>query len=270
MTESSYTPPPLRKKRLNGELYTRFPKTEDLLRNLGALPIREFSERAIITNRNTDSYIPSEVLIHRLRVTRLQNSDEHFGILYPIIVERIKRACPRKDVNTSAGVGEISVMAEFQEYVLNRFVELILGDRDSYEERLDFFEVAFDRAVAKLKADAGRQVYGKAKPLAPLEYDESGDAPQEIEESLNRHRPSNMTKEEEVTYRFQLRQAIDSLPENERRIIDMLEAGIPIEAKESGEASITKILGCTPKTVRNRRKRAYERIREKLGIEVQQ
>ena len=77
-----------------------------------------------------------------------------------------------------------------------------------------------------------------------------------------------MTPEEEVTYRFEVRRAIDSLPEMERRVIDMLEAGIAIESNNPGEPSIAGVLGCTPKTVRNRRDRAVQRIRETLGLEV--
>ena len=49
-----------------------------------------------------------------------------------------------------------------------------------------------------------------------------------VEESLALLNPRLMTPEDEVTYRFQVRRAIDSLPDMERRIIDMLEAEIAI------------------------------------------
>lgn len=269
MADTTYEPPPLRKVRKTGEPYKRLPRTEKLLQELAALPINELAERAKNHNRKSPDYVPSEVLVHRLRLTRQHNSELGFGLLFEILEDRIRRVCPQKDITIAGGIGEIGTLADLQENVLERFTMLILQDRQSYEERLDIFEVVFDRAVAKLKASAGRKVYGKDKPLTPLEYDETGDVPTEVEESLDRYSPSNMTPEEAATYRFQLRAAIDKLPENERRILDMQEAGIQDQAKAPGDPSISKILGCTDKTVRNRRKSAFKTIREALGIEVE-
>lgn len=48
----------------------------------------------------------------------------------------------------------------------------------------------------------------------------------------------------------------------------MLEAGISIESKDPNEPSISRELGCTPKTVQNRRNRALKKIREQLGLEI--
>lgn len=128
--------------------------------------------------------------------------------------------------------------------------------------------MVFDRAVAKLRDSAFRSVFAKDNPLTPMEYDESGDVTNEVEESLGRYRPEGMTQEEEFTYRFQLRAAIDSLPEDERRLIDMEEAGYPDQSENPEVETIAKLLGRTPKTVRAMRKRAYQSIRERLCIEV--
>ena len=43
---------------------------------------------------------------------------------------------------------------------------------------------------------------------------------------------------------------------------------IPIETNKDGEASITELLGCVEKTVRNRRDRAFAKIRQALELEV--
>ena len=119
-----------------------------------------------------------------------------------------------------------------------------------------------------LRKSAFRKVYRHGKPLSSLEYELSGDVPDDVEEYSALLNAPSMTPEEEVTYRFQVRGAIDSLPETERRVIDMLEAELPIECKNPDEPSISGLLGCTPKTVRNRRDRAIQRIREKLGVEA--
>ncbi|MDE0210655.1 MAG: hypothetical protein OXJ64_12315, partial [Boseongicola sp.] len=150
----------------------------------------------------------------------------------------------------------------------DRFVTLIVNDRDRYEEKLDIFEARFDRAVRLLRESAFRKVRRYEGPLAPLEYDEGGDVASDIEEYVSLLNAPSMTPEEQITYRFQIRRAIDSLTEAERRVIDMLEAGLPIESNNPDEPSISGLLGCTPKTVRNRRDRAFRRIRETLSVEA--
>lgn len=267
MADYHYTPPPLQKIRKDGTLYTRLPKTEKLLQEFSKFSTEQIVELARNKNRKSPDYVPSEVLVHRLRMTISHKSDVEFGLIYSLLEDRIRRVCPRKEVSTASGAGEVGILADLQENVLERFLMLILPERKSYQDKLDIFEVVFDRAVAKLRADAGRQVYGKAGPLTALEYDETGDIPTEIEESLDLYHPQNMTPEEEITYRFQIRGAIDSLPENERRIIDMQLAGIPDQSNDPDTTSISQSLGCTDKTVRNRRKRAIAHLRQNLEIE---
>ena len=158
-------------------------------------------------------------------------------------------------------------LLDVREDVFDRFLTLLLRDRDGYAENLDFFEVKFERAVSLLKKSAFRKVNRREDPLIPLEYDEREEISKADEEEFSLLNPARMTREEEFTYRFQVRQAIDSLPEMERRVIDLLEAEVPIESKKPNEPSIARLLGCTPKTVRNRRARAIRRIREILGLE---
>ena len=46
----------------------------------------------------------------------------------------------------------------------------------------------------------------------------------------------------------------------------MLMCHIPAEAKDPAQPSISAILGCDPRTVRNRRDSAVKNIRRHLGI----
>lgn len=261
--------PPLRKRKKGGELYSRPPKIEEVILETFALPFEEFMERAKYKNRKHPEYLPSEVLVHRIRATRHNNSDEQFNALYLELFERVSRSCPPHAVIRAEGkTGEVGSLMDVRDYVLDRFVTLIVKDRDRYEENLDIFEAIFDRAVRLLRYDAFRKVLRHEKPLTPLEYDESGDLPDDVEEYSSLLNSPSMTLEEEITYRFRIRRAIDSLPEMERRVIDMLEAGLPIESKNPDEPSIAALLKCTPKTVRNRRARAIQKIRETLGVEA--
>ena len=263
--------PSLRNRTKEGKLYSRPQEIEEAILETLELPFDDFMERAKRKNRKHPEYLPSEVLVHRIRATRYNNSDDQFNALYTVLCERISRSCPRAVIRVdgeSGESGEVGNLMDVREYVLDRFITLIVKDRDNYADRLDIFEARFDRAVKLLREDAFRKISRKEKPLTPLEYDEGGDIPDDVEEYSALLNAPSMTPEEEITYRFQIRQAIDSLPEMERRVIDMLEAGIPIESKNRGEPTIAGLLECTPKTVRNRRARAIQRIREKLGVEA--
>lgn len=260
---------PLRKVKQDGQLYCRCQPIEKMLVELAGVPFEVLTQRARILDRRSPDYIPSEVLVHWIRQTRHHKSDAQFNVLYPLLEQRIRHACPRKEIRASGVDAEVGTYADLQEHVLERVVKLLLRDRSNYEEKLDIYEIVFDRAVAKLRDSAFRSVFAKENPLTPIEYDESGDVTSEVEESLNRYRPASMTPEEELTYRFQLRAAIDSLPKDERRLIDMEEAGYPDQSEDPEVETIARLLGRTPKTVRAMRKRAQQRIRERLRIEVQ-
>lgn len=260
--------PPLRKRKKDGTLYVRPQEIEHLIVETLELSFDDFILRAKQLNRSHPEYLPSEILVHRIRATRSHNSDAQFNALYLELKRRIDRSCPSVVTRADGRVGEVGKLVDVREYVLERFVTLILKDRDGYEERLDIFEARFDRAVVRLRKDAFRKIYRRDKPMVPLEYDESGEVSEEVEEYLSLLSPRTMTLEEEITYRFRIRRAIDSLPELERRVIDMLGAEIPIESNNPDEPSIAGLLGCTPKTVRNRRERAVRRIREILSVEA--
>lgn len=261
--------PPLRKVRQDGRRYCRPQRIEKMLTELAEDSFEVLAERARILDRRSPDYIPSEILVHWIRQTKNHRSDAQFNVLYPLLEQRIRHACPVKEIRANGVDAEVGTYADLQEHVLERVVKLLLRDRSNYEEKLDIYEVVFDRAVAKRRDSAFRSVLSKDNPLTPIEYDESGDVTNEVEESLDRYRPEGMTQEEELTYRFQLRAVIDSLPEEERRLIDMQEAGYSDQSEDPEVQTIAKLLGRTPKTVRAMRKRAYQSIRERLCIEVQ-
>jgi RNA polymerase sigma factor (sigma-70 family) len=69
-------------------------------------------------------------------------------------------------------------------------------------------------------------------------------------------------------FRFELRKAIDQLPPDQRRVIELLHLeGLPIEAKDPEALSVSKLLKCSDRTVRNRRDQAYAKLKEILGYD---
>ena len=68
----SYEIPPLRKRTRDGTLYVRPPEIEDFIVETRELPFEEFIVQAKKLDRNHPDYLPSEILVHRIRATRKQ------------------------------------------------------------------------------------------------------------------------------------------------------------------------------------------------------
>lgn len=260
--------PPLRKKTEGGQLYERRAETVALIQVCRELTFEQLCNRAEISARTHSEYIPSEVLVYFLRQTKTHNSDAQFGALYQLLQTRIKRVCPRSEVRLGGKDGAVAHLLDLQEFVLDDFAERVMCDRQVYDEKLDGFEVAFDHMIARRKYDAMRKMYRRDKPTTQLEYDEDGDISFEVEEALARLNPAADSIEDEITYRFHRQRAIDTLPEDERRVINMIFAEIPSESKDPEVQTISKLLGCGPQTVRNRRDRAVKKLQKILGTEV--
>lgn len=86
---------PLRKRTVEGELYTRRPETVGFIKVSLEWPFDELLERSANRDRRHAEYIPSEVLLYYLRQTKSDNSDGRFVALYNILLDRVEAACPR-------------------------------------------------------------------------------------------------------------------------------------------------------------------------------
>jgi len=214
--------PPLRKKTDDGKPYKRRATTDALIRDCCKLTFVELCNRAEISARTHSEYIPSEVLVYFLRQTKTHNSDAQFGALYQLLEKRIKRVCPRSEFCMGKKDGAVAHLLDFQEFVLDDFAERVMLDRQRYQERLDMYECSFDHTIARRKNEAMRKMYRRDKPKTQLGYDEDGDVSAEVEENLARLNPDVSNIEDDITYRFQRQRAIDTLPEDERRVINKM------------------------------------------------
>ena len=73
--------------------------------------------------------------------------------------------------------------------------------------------------------------------------------------------PFALTDYEKKDYRLKLDRAIDTLPPEQKRIIEMLRQGIPIDSEDANAVTISKALGRSEKTIRTHRDRAFDQIR---------
>ncbi len=259
---------PLRKRTIGGVLYTRRDEIVAFIRLSLEWPFNELMDKAALRDRRHADYVPSEVLLYHLRQTKSDNADGRFVALYNILLDRIEAACPRPNSRRGDKDVEDFRIAEIRDKTVERVTELMFEDRQGYVEQLDAYEVFFDRAVRSVRIDKFRQVSGRENATeSVVHHDGSEDIREEVEEALERYKKSGLTKEEDFDYRFRILRAIDALPEEERKVIDLMLAEIPIETNKDGEPSMTQLLGCVEKTVRNRRDRAFEKIRRALKLE---
>lgn len=255
---------PLRKRRLSSELYKRDPKTEALIAELAVLPRDALIARAEATKRSDPNYIPSECLVYFVRVSRRDNNEVWFERLYRILTERVLRSLPKAE--SPDGKTESLTRGIVRDKVFGRFVELLSADRSDYVEKLDYFEVRFDGALASLRRDAQEQAWRDENRSQPLEFDEeSGELSPEVEAAAGTYDPVAALDFDDPAYRLRLDAAIEALPTEQSRIIHMLKQGFPIDSKEPGVMTISKALGRSEKTVRTYRDKAFAALRAAMA-----
>ncbi|OKO87646.1 response regulator receiver protein [Bradyrhizobium sp. NAS80.1] len=255
---------PLRKRRLSGELYERDPKVEALISELAVLPRHELIAKAEITKRSDPGYVPSECLVYFIRASRRDNNEVWFERLYRILTERVLRSLPKAE--SPDGKTESLTRGVVRDKVFGRFVELLSADRAAYAEKVDYFEVRFDGALASLRRDAQEKAWRDENRSKPLEYDEeSGELSPEVEAAAGTHDPFAVSDFDDPAYRSRLDAAIEALPTEQSRIIHMLREGFPIDSKEPDVMTIAKALGRSEKTVRTYRDKAFAALRAAMA-----
>ncbi|ACT58373.1 RNA polymerase sigma factor [Hirschia baltica] len=255
---------PLSKRRLSGELYTRDPKIEERLSELSGVARDALIECALVSKKTDPKYVPSECLVYFIRKSWDDNTEAWFERLYKILAERVLRALPREGV--SGGKTASLTNQTIRDRVWGRFVELLSLDRTSGSDKLDYFEVRFDGALASLRRDAQEQAWREENRSAPLEYDtETGELSEEVERAAGSFDLSEALEIDDPDYRSRWEAAIDTLPRRQMRIIQMLREGIPIDSKDPNIFTIAKALGKSEKTIRTHRDKAFAALREALN-----
>lgn len=261
---------PLRKQCDDGTTYFRPTEIEDALTALYQLPIAEVARRASVSDPEDPEYVPSECLVHFVRQSKVNGDNTPYQDIFSALRNRVLRAVPVR-LRRVPGVSkpaEADSESQIQEKVIFDFQKLLCLDRQEYDQRLDYYEIKFNSAIATLRATARRAFLKKESRRKPMEYDgEASDLSLEMEEALERVKHPNGQKEDDFLYRLRFLKAISSLPADQRRVIELLLDDVPIDSENPEVRTIRKILGCAEKTVRNRRDRAYATIREALKEE---
>ncbi|PKC31167.1 chromosome segregation ATPase [Pantoea ananatis 15320] len=251
---------PLQKQTEGGTLYTRLPETEARLAELATLTDENLIQLCKQI-RTHPQYVPSECLLYFVRRSALTNQTL-FDPLFRILSERIFRKLPRA---VNHGGNSVSMLdSDIQESVFDRIVEMLMLDKAGYEERLDIFEIRFDLAFSNLKKDAQEKSYRSENRNTELEYDDSEDVTIEVETASKDFNPFEETDLNHFHYSRELDAAIETLPDLQKRIIEMLRLDFPIDSIDPQEITISKALNKSEKTIHNHKNKAFARLRSLL------
>ena len=256
-------PTQLRKKHgETGVTYVRSAKVEAILSQLLTLPREEVALRCEIEDEGSGNFVPSECLVSLVRGCRSESASSYFERIYAALMKRILRRLPVAEVKEGKQLRlkESSI----QEGVIDYFQKLLALDRTTYEERLDFWEVAFGVALKKLKTTVEVKVWRETNRSTPLENPETGEIWAHVSEAMDSSDPFDPEKSLTKDYRERLPAAIDRLTPEHRRIVTMCLKELPAYSTDPNAISIASVLKVSDKTARTRKKEALAALKRVL------
>ncbi len=256
---------PLRKHTRDGKLYTRRPIIESKIIELVSLSRDDLVTQCAIRQKDDPDYVPSECLLYFIRESRGDRADIYFEKLYKLLPERVLRCLPDGSSLNSTTIS--LTKSTIREKVFGHFVDLLASDRNDYSDKLDYYEINFADALKNLRLDAQKQVWQEENRSTTLHDEETGEPTAEVEHAAGSFDLFNTSECSSDVYRFDLNEAIDTLPPLQKRIIVMLQRDFPIDSKEPNVITIAKTLGKSEKTIRTHRDKAYTTLRAALSGE---
>jgi hypothetical protein len=249
---------PLRKHKLDGTPYFRRDKVEAEIQALAGIGDAELERRAGLWQVSDPGFVSPEALLYFVRNAA---AGAHRDKLTEKLLFRVARRVPSA---ADPGGGTVSLTKmNIREDVRDHFVDLLLSDRKEYDDRLDYYEVNFNAAVAADRRDANDGHWKHENRTAELET-EDGEVSVQVESAVGDYDPFDADELDKKHYRLLLDEAIDSLPEFQRRIVVMWREDIPIESNDPSVESISKVLGKSEKTIRTHRDKAFASLKLRL------
>ena len=151
-TAANSTPvAPLRKRQVDGRLYSRPSEIETHLSVLSHLSTPELVERVRIEGPADTRYVPTECVLYFVRRSTFGNDEGAIRDLFTILRQRVLQAVPvlERHLPGSSKKAESAVDLEIREAVLHKFQEMLCRDRKEYEEQLDYYECRFNSCAGE-------------------------------------------------------------------------------------------------------------------------
>ena len=249
---------PIRKRKPDGKSYFRREKVEAEIQALVGISVAELERRAGLWQVSDPGFVSPEALLYFVRNAA---AGAHREKLTEKLLVRVARRVPL--VSDSGGNTDSLTRMNIREDVCDHFVDLLLSDRKQYDDRLDYYEVNFNSAVAADRSDANARHWKHENRTTEIET-EDGEVSAQVESTVGDYDPFDADELDKKDYRLLLDEAIDSLPEFQRRIVVMLRQDIPIESNDPSVESISKVLGKSEKTIRTHRDKAFVSLKLRL------
>ena len=258
-------PEPLKSKDKNGVPFARPPEIEAWLVRLESVDVAARLQAFAVASRKSSGYVPLEALTYFLRRAHATGAKDEFKQMFGLLLKRVGQSL-FATVSDSHMVGAQGIREE----IMGRFAERIAKDCNGRFAMLDFFEVRFDLAFARFRTSVLRQIGPASVRIEPLFTDgaESQDVSREVEEAAADFLGGDPQKIDDQAFRLELDAAIDALPDDQRRVVGLLRQGFPTYSEDSNIMTISKMLNCDQRTVRNRKARAYKTLRAALEGDV--
>lgn len=256
----------LRMRTSEGSCYIRPSEINEQITDLFRLNRNEFIER--IQCQEANARVHSECLLYFIRRPPFDSEIDVLNALFIAIRQRVLHAVPVPKVvmhGESNRTSERSVDLEIRDAVLDKFQELLCRDLHEYQERLDYLECRFNSGIHRLRATARRDILKRRMDMVPLPGENgASELNPEIEKALVCISDAFDGPRVDFLYRSKIFAAINSLPLDERQVIELLLQGFPIDSQDSEKETMVTILECCEKTVRNRLKRAFAKLADLL------
>ena len=224
----------------NNDTYKRPKNIEDHIDKLIELPIDSIALYDSLTKGNSIT-TPSEVILYFLR--HCDTESKIFKDLFHLLLSRIENTLKNNKVPDSIPRAEY-----IRNEIMGRIIELIVDDP---KYKLDMFETRFNKALSALTIDILRAVKPNELRTTDLELNKVS------EDIFN-----DNSILDDNNFRSHLYLTINELPEKQKDVIGLILKGVPI-------VTISKIVNCNERTVRNRRDRGYDTLKQQLGISME-
>lgn len=245
---------PLQKHDKNGVPYSRFPDNQNILVALDTLSDAAIVDQCKLAKGN-ECFVPIECVVHMLRRGLRANNPILTNPLFTEFMERLRRVIPLREGQES------QYRVQAYEQVQDRLTGLFAKESTEYQQRLDFLEIRFDGALARMLQDARKKASKERRRKAPLMNEETGEIDPQVEQAAGSFNPFDPVNISEEYYRSVLDEAMEELPTTQKRIIEMMRNEVLIDSQDPNVPTISKTLGLSEKTVRNQRDKAIVAMR---------
>lgn len=211
------------------------------------------SRRARDPNPQSDTFLPSECLVHLLRDAIRRGDDRIARVLMPQLLRRAEA-----NLKFTVPNGRMRDAESVRHDILSDLAMMFTQDgTEGHEDELDFYECRFGRALRFLRIDRVRKAVAARRQLTDLPQSEGRDAPALDDEMLARlSRVASIgPSQEDALYLPEVIAALDNLPADQKEAV-VLRRIIGHE-----EEAAAKILDVDGRTVRNRLSRADKKLK---------